>query len=82
MAPSNEMLDPTVRQSGAFNVDADQVLSATVLSLRNENKLMVRTFLGEAGGVRQSSVEEYCLAVAPNRCSLRRTPERQMDMRL
>ena len=48
MAPSNEILDHTVRQSGAFNVDADQVLSATVLSLRNENKLMVRTFLGEA----------------------------------
>lgn len=46
LAPK-EQLDREVRQSGVFTVDTTEVLSATVQSLKKENKLQVYQFKGE-----------------------------------
>lgn len=43
-----KLFDQTVKQSGLFTTDTMQVLSATVLSLRAENKLLVYSYKGEA----------------------------------
>ena len=47
MAP-REMLDTEVRQAGFFQADTMEVLSATVSSLRSENKLLVHSYKGDA----------------------------------
>ena len=47
-AAPRELLDTTVKQSGIFTTDTIHILSATVLSLRAENKLLVWSFKGEA----------------------------------
>lgn len=43
-----EMLDTEVNQAGFFTVDTKRVLSATVESLRSENKLLVFSYKGSA----------------------------------
>lgn len=43
-----EMLDATTKQTGMFTTDTTHILSATVLSLRAENKLLVYSYKGEA----------------------------------
>lgn len=47
LAPT-ELLDEEVRQSGFFTTDTTKVLSTTVESLRNENKLLVFSYKGTA----------------------------------
>jgi hypothetical protein len=47
LAP-RELLDTEVKHTGLFTVDTKRILSATVQSLRSENKLMVLTFKGSA----------------------------------
>lgn len=47
LAP-REMLDTEVKRSGFFTVDTKKVLSATVESLRAENKLLVYSYKGVA----------------------------------
>lgn len=47
-AAPRELIDQTVKQSGMFTTDTMHILSATVLSLRAENKLLVHSFKGEA----------------------------------
>lgn len=42
-----ELLDTEVRQSGLFTTDTMKVLSATVRSLKAENKLLVYTYVGD-----------------------------------
>jgi hypothetical protein len=55
-AAPREMLDITVKQSGVFTTDTMHILSATVLSLRAENKLLVYSYKGEAHvAVRQTA---------------------------
>lgn len=43
-----EMLDKEVKQAGLFTVDTKRVLSATVESLRAENKLLAYSYKGES----------------------------------
>lgn len=43
-----ELLDTTVKQSGIFTTDTMHILSATVLSVRAENRLLVYSYKGEA----------------------------------
>lgn len=43
-----ELIDTAVKQSGMFTTDTMHILSATVLSLRAENKLLVYSYKGEA----------------------------------
>lgn len=47
-AAPKELIDTEVKQSGMFTTDTIHVLSATVLSLRGENKLLVYSYKGEA----------------------------------
>jgi hypothetical protein len=46
LAP-REMLDTEVRQTGFFQADTMAILSATVSSLRSENKLLVYSYKGD-----------------------------------
>ncbi len=47
LAP-RELLDEEVKNSGYFTVDTTKILSATVASLREENKLLVYSYKGTA----------------------------------
>lgn len=47
-AAPRELLDTEVRQTGFFQADTMEILSATVSSLRSESKLLVYSYKGDA----------------------------------